>query len=75
MIRRGIFIVSGDGRSVAWHPVTVGIVDGDQVQAQGDGLTGEVVTLGQQLLSDGALITIPQQAASPAGDRQGIGQP
>jgi RND family efflux transporter MFP subunit len=73
--QEGIFIVSGDGRSVAWHPVTVGIVDGDQVQAQGDGLTGEVVTLGQQLLSDGALITIPQQAASPAGDRQGIGQP
>ena len=73
--RDGIFIVREDGRSVGWHLVTVGIVDGDRVQVQGDGLTGEVVTLGQHLLSDGALITIPQSDMPTTDARQGAALP
>ncbi len=57
--RFGIFIVGDDGQTVAWHEVDVGIRDGDRVQIAGDGLSGRVVTLGQQLVEDGSLITIP----------------
>ena len=66
--RSGVFVVSADGQSVAWHDVIVGIRDGNRVQVEGNGLTGRVVTLGQQLIKDGATITIPakpRHAASP----------
>ena len=56
--RTGVFVVNEDGRSVAWREVRVGIREGDRVQVQGEGLTGQVVTLGQQLVNDGSAITI-----------------
>ncbi len=55
----GVFVVSADGRSVSWRPVTMGIREGGRVQVDGEGLDGRVVTLGQQLLDDGALVAIP----------------
>ena len=55
----GLFVVNADGATVSWRPVTVAITDGDRVQVQGDDIRGRVVTLGQQLLDDGAAITIP----------------
>jgi len=57
--RDGIFVVSPDGRSVAWREVTVGIREGERVQVTGEGVSGRVVTLGQQLVDDGSRITIP----------------
>jgi RND family efflux transporter MFP subunit len=57
--RTGVFVVNDDGRSVAWHEVRVGIREGNRVQVEGEGLTGRVVTLGQQLVNDGSAITIP----------------
>jgi RND family efflux transporter MFP subunit len=60
--RDGIFIVSDDGQTVVWREVAVGIRAGDRVQVQGQGLTGRVVVLGQQLVDDGAAITIPKEA-------------
>jgi RND family efflux transporter MFP subunit len=66
--RSGVFIVSEDGRSVAWHEVKVGIREGDRVQVEGAGLSGRVVTLGQQLVNDGSPISIPaEQNQTPAG--------
>jgi RND family efflux transporter MFP subunit len=59
--REGVFIVSDDGRSVAWREVKVGIREDDKIQVQGDGLSGRVVTLGQQLVSDGSPISIPAE--------------
>ena len=35
--RNGVFIVSEDGRSVAWHQVKVGIREGNRVQVEGKG--------------------------------------
>lgn len=64
--RTGVFVVSEDGRSVAWRNVAVGIRDGDRVQVTGEGLSGRVVTLGQQLIDDGSAISIPGGAAEPA---------
>jgi RND family efflux transporter MFP subunit len=55
----GVFVVSEDGHTVKWHPVKLGIREGKRVQVKGQGLTGRVVTLGQQLVDDGSRITIP----------------
>jgi len=68
--RNGVFIVSEDGRSVAWHEVNVGIREGNRVQVEGQGLSGRVVTLGQQLVKDGAAITIPAEQNNTAAGRQ-----
>jgi len=65
--RQGVFVVSDDGRAVAWREVRVGIREGGRVQVAGEGLAGRVVTLGQQLLNDGSAITIPAAAAPGSG--------
>jgi RND family efflux transporter MFP subunit len=66
--RSGVFIVSEDAQSVAWREVKVGIRAGRRVQVEGEGLSGRVVTLGQQLVKDGSPITIPvEQNKSTAG--------
>lgn len=57
--RDGVFVVVPDGRSVTWREVSVGIREGDRIQVTGEGLSGRVVTLGQQLVEDGSPITIP----------------
>jgi RND family efflux transporter MFP subunit len=64
--RSGVFIVSADGRSVAWYEVAAGIREGGRVQVQGEGLSGWVVTLGQQLVDDGSSITIPDEQSRAA---------
>lgn len=55
----GVFWVDEGKQVVAWAPVEVGIRDGERVQLVGFTRSGRVVTLGQQLLDDGAAITIP----------------
>jgi RND family efflux transporter MFP subunit len=56
--KTGVFIVTEDGKSVVWREVQVGIREGEQVQVEGEGLSGRVVTLGQQLIDDGSAVTI-----------------
>ncbi|PQP35670.1 efflux RND transporter periplasmic adaptor subunit [Desulfobacteraceae bacterium SEEP-SAG9] len=70
--RSGVFIVSEDGGSVAWREVKVGIHEGDRVQVEGEGLSGRVVTLGQQLLKDGSPITIPDVQNQAAAGRKKV---
>ena len=57
--KTGVFVVNDAGDAVTWQPVEVGLREGDRSQVTGEGLTGRVVTLGQQLLDDGSAITIP----------------
>jgi RND family efflux transporter MFP subunit len=57
--KSGVFIVSEGGQSVVWREVTLGIREGHRIQVKGRGISGRVVTLGQQLLKDGSVITIP----------------
>ncbi|MEE4353755.1 MAG: efflux RND transporter periplasmic adaptor subunit [Desulfatiglans sp.] len=59
--RNGVFVVNEDGRSAAWREVKVGIREGDRVQVEGEGLSGLVVILGQQLIDHGSPITIPSE--------------
>jgi len=66
----GVFLVSKDSRSVSWRDVTVGIRDGSRVQIEAKGLSGRVVTLGQQLLEDGSAISIPAEQTAPTAPGQ-----
>ena len=70
--RNGVFIVGEDGRSVVWREVKVGIRQGDRVQVEGEGLSGRVVTLGQQLVRDGSTITIPAVRKKSAAGREKV---
>jgi RND family efflux transporter MFP subunit len=70
--RNGVFIVSEDGRSVAWREVKAGIREGDRVQVEGEGLSGRVVTLGQQRVKDGSAITIPAEQNKTAAGRKKV---
>jgi hypothetical protein len=56
--------------TVAWHPVITGIRQDGRVQIHGENLTGQVVTLGHQMLDHGSLIRIPDQANAPVSDRK-----
>ena len=54
----GVFVLSSDGSSVTWVPVEPGIREGGRLQVIGDGISGKVVTLGQQLVDDGSAVTV-----------------
>jgi RND family efflux transporter MFP subunit len=73
--KTGVFVVSDDGKSVTWREVKVGIREGDRVQVQSEGLSGRVVTLGQQLVSDGSSITISDDQMKTSSDREKVGKP
>ncbi len=59
--QHGVFVVSKDGKSVIWHPVKVGIREDGRVQVEGEGLSGRVVTLGQELLKNGSAVSVPEE--------------
>jgi hypothetical protein len=71
----GVFIVSENGQSVVWREVKVGIRQGHRVQVDGRGLSGRVVTLGQQLVKDGSAITIPDMQREAADSGQKVNTP
>ena len=66
--KTGLFVVDASGSHVAWHPVDVGIQQEERVQVLGNGIEGRVVTLGQQLIDDGAAITIPAPLVERASE-------
>jgi len=71
----GVFVVNEDGTSVSWREVAVGIREGDRVQVEGRGLTGQVVVIGQQLIKDGALIAIADNQDASADGQKGADTP
>ncbi len=66
----GIFVVNDNRQSVSWREVKVGIREGNRVQVEGEGLSGYVVTLGQQLIEDGSKITIPSDRSKTDSTRK-----
>jgi len=68
--KTGVFVVSEDGRSVAWREVKLGIREGGRVQVEGEGLSGLVVTLGQQLVDDGSAIRITDKQSETVSYRE-----
>ncbi len=70
--RTGLFVVDEEEQSVTWREVEIGIRNQDRVQVTGEGLSGRVVVLGQQLVEDGSSITIPDTGSDTAlTDREG----
>ena len=65
----GVFVVSEDGNHVRWQRVEIGIRNGELVEILDSTLSGQVVTLGQQLLKDGAAITVPETSAQTGTGR------
>lgn len=63
--RTGVFVVSDDGRSVAWREVQVGIREQGRIQLLEPVFSGRVVTLGQQLVDDGSPVIIPADSEAP----------
>jgi RND family efflux transporter MFP subunit len=57
---QGVFLVSDDAASVTWTPVTPGIREGERLEIRDTAISGDVVTLGQQLLDDGSAIIPPK---------------
>lgn len=68
--RTGLFVLPDGKNSVVWREVRTGIREDDRVQVTGEGLSGRVVTLGQQLLDDGSAVSIPDEDG-----RSGRGNP
>lgn len=67
-----VFIIDEAKKTAHLHEVERGITDGGRVQITGEGLTGRVVTLGQQLLDDGSPVMLPDdaEAQAPAGEAE-----
>ena len=66
---QGIFLVSEDGDRAEWRTVRVGIREGAKVQVLGDAIRGKVVTLGQQLIEDGAPIRVSTASTVNSADQ------
>ncbi|HKL21166.1 MAG TPA: efflux RND transporter periplasmic adaptor subunit, partial [Tichowtungia sp.] len=58
---QGIFIVDPDGKQVHWQSVETGIRETTRVQILNTQLNGLVVTLGQQMIDDGSLVTFERE--------------
>lgn len=69
----GLFLVNPDRKSVRFVPVTVGIRSAEMAEIIEPVISGSVVTLGQHLLSDGAAVSVPSQAAPAAGSTSTAG--
>jgi RND family efflux transporter MFP subunit len=62
---QGLFVVDRETGTARFVQVTVGIIEGGVAEiVEPANLAGEVVTLGQNLLSDGSAITIPEPRAA-----------
>ena len=78
---RGVFMADTKAGTVRFVPTTVGLVDGEVAEILAPPLTGQVVTLGQHLLEDGAAIALPRPPGAkpqhtdgrPAGASHGGG--
>jgi RND family efflux transporter MFP subunit len=66
----GVFLVSEDGKTVQWQAITPGIKQGERLEILDTGLSGKVVTLGQQLLDDGSSILLPAAKASKKTEKK-----
>ena len=66
--RRGVFLVENDSDVARWVAVEPGVREGERVEIREPVLEGQVVTLGQHLLSDGIRVHIAESADNGAGE-------
>ncbi len=65
---QGLFLADIENKRARFVPVTAGIVNGSMTEIVKPPISGLVVTLGQHLLSDGALIVLPDQGTTGVPD-------
>jgi RND family efflux transporter MFP subunit len=58
---QGVFIIDKENLKARFVPVTVGIINGEQVEILEPEISGLVATLGNHLLEDGSDVTLPQE--------------
>jgi RND family efflux transporter MFP subunit len=64
--KTGVFQLSDEGTTVRWVPIETGIESRDWIEVTSPDIGGgRVVTLGQQLLRDGAAVVVPDGASEP----------
>ena len=66
--RNVLFVLPDGADTVRMQPVEVGIREGERVEVRGEGLTGRVVTLGQQLLGPDSRVTVPDREVRSSND-------
>jgi RND family efflux transporter MFP subunit len=70
----GVYVADIENMQAKFVPVQKGIVNGQFAEVLKPRLSGQVVTLGHHLLSDGGKISVPDAGAAPGGggrDRKG----
>jgi RND family efflux transporter MFP subunit len=67
---QGVFVVDRQENKARFIPVTVGIVNETRAEILKPEISGEVVTLGQHLLEDGANIILPNEMSKVDPQRQ-----
>jgi multidrug efflux pump subunit AcrA (membrane-fusion protein) len=65
----GVFVLPSGARTVRWAPVRRGLNEGGLVQVLGDGLSGAVVTLGQELCDDGSEVSVFIAGSEPGAEQ------
>ncbi|MFP3998900.1 MAG: efflux RND transporter periplasmic adaptor subunit [Desulfobacterales bacterium] len=70
----GVFVIDEDAAEAVWRPVTTGIRDKGRVEVEGDGLSGRVATLGQQLLDHGSSVNVLQDINNSTSGPPGSGR-
>ncbi|MGB0331821.1 MAG: efflux RND transporter periplasmic adaptor subunit [Planctomycetota bacterium] len=65
----GVFVLPSGARTVRWAPVRRGLNEGGLVQVLGDGLSGAVVTLGQELCDDGSEVNVFSAGVEPGAEQ------
>jgi len=68
----GVFVLDDAGERALWRPVEPGVREGARVQVLGEGVTGRVVVLGQELCEDGAPVVVPDDP-SDAPTKRAVG--
>ena len=54
----GVFVLGEDRKTALWRPVETGIREDDRVEIVEGDVSGEVITLGQQLVNDGSPVQV-----------------
>lgn len=65
----GVFVLPSGGKTVRWAPIRRGLQEEGLVQVLGDGLSGAVVTLGQELCDDGSEVSVFIGGSEPGAER------
>jgi len=65
----GVFVLPRGAKTVRWAPVQRGLQEDGRVQVSGDGLSGGVVVLGQELCDDGSEVSVFSAVPNANGGR------